>query len=385
MRHPLCVDAARGTAGSIALAALAAADRAWDALTGVLGAPAPDAGASTASGTSSSVVPSRAAATLSGASAIRLRTSTARRASRGFQRSSSPGCSLDFAVARAVARGSLWRAAPATDEASARAEAETLAGLATPCAGSEASAFQSNPERAIVARASPAYERGAGLFFGWLDATFLGPSPERSSWVSGPSRPRGPLLTPIRWAATPTGFDVLRESLKNALWQGSTLDDVLVRFAVARATLVPPARLAWHVGGLPMPVGWRPQSPWRRPVRSHVLVDCQGAPAGAKLRLEAEWEDYGRMRWVVVKLDAAGHALGDLPVASLISLLMRRLRLSPLQRPTASWSFCSQRWEHRARVRSGRGRVGAARLAPHPSGRVVFADAIDQEALGRGP
>src|SRR5580704_3393628 len=43
-RHPLCVDAARGTAGPSLLAALAAADRAWDALTGVLGAPAPDGG-----------------------------------------------------------------------------------------------------------------------------------------------------------------------------------------------------------------------------------------------------------------------------------------------------------------------------------------------------
>ena len=54
---------------------------------------------------------------------------------------------------------------------------------------------------------------------------------------------------------------------------------------------------------------------------SYVLVDAHAgrtaAPPGAKLRLEAEWEDFGRMRWVVVKLDAAGRRLGDLPVTSL--------------------------------------------------------------------
>ncbi len=315
LRHPLCVDAARGTAGSIALAALAAADRAWDALTGVLGAPAPDGGldgiwhielGGTVEGGGDALLGER-----DPVAHFDRASSFAR-----IDRSLSPGCSLDFAVARAVARGSLWRAAPATDEASARAEAETLAGLATPCAGSEASAFQSNPERAIVARASPAYERGAGLFFGWLDATF-GAEPGTlvlGLWALAPTR------TPFdadRWAATPTGFDVLRESLKNALWQGSTLDDVLVRFAVARATLVPPARLAWHVGWPTQARRLASPEPVAPTGASYVLVDRQGAPAGAKLRLEAEWEDYGRMRWVVVKLDAAGHALGDLPVASL--------------------------------------------------------------------
>jgi hypothetical protein len=50
---------------------------------------------------------------------------------------------------------------------------------------------------------------------------------------------------------------------------------------------------------------------------SYVLVDHAGAPAGAKLRLEAQWEDYGRMRWIVVKLDAAGHAVAEMPITSL--------------------------------------------------------------------
>ena len=110
---------------------------------------------------------------------------------------------------------------------------------------------------------------------------------------------------------------MLRESLKNALWQGSTLDDVLVRFAVARAEVIPAARVAWQI---PWPnEARRLASP--QPVAptgaSYVVIDHRGAPTGSKLRLEAEWEDYGRMRWVVVKLDAMGRPSGELPVTSL--------------------------------------------------------------------
>ena len=316
-RHPLCVKAARGTAGPTLLAALAAADRAWGALTGVLGAPAPDGGldglwhielAGGVEGGGEALLGER-----DPVAHFDRASSFAR-----VERSLPPGCSLDLALARAVARGSLWRAAPATDEASARAGAETLARLATPCAGGDGdtAAFQSSPERALVARASPAYERGASLFFGWLDARF-GAEPGAlvvGLWALAPTR------TPFdadRWAAAPTGFDVMRASLKNALWQGSTLDDVLVRFDVARATMAPPARVAWHVAWPAQARRLASPQPVAPTGASYVLVDRQGAPAGAKLRLEAEWEDYGRMRWVVVKLDAAGRSLGELLVASL--------------------------------------------------------------------
>jgi len=47
-----------------------------------------------------------------------------------------------------------------------------------------------------------------------------------------------------------------------------------------------------------------------------VLVDHASAPRGAKLRVEAAWEDYARMRWIVLKLDAAGKVLEELPIAS---------------------------------------------------------------------
>ena len=46
------------------------------------------------------------------------------------------------------------------------------------------------------------------------------------------------------------------------------------------------------------------------------MVDHAGAPPGAMLRVQAAWEDYGRMKWAVIKLDAAGHATAVLPITS---------------------------------------------------------------------
>ena len=320
LRHPICIDAPPGTRGPVALAALAAldaADRAWATITGVLAAPAPD-------GDADGSWHVQLADRVNGGSEVRpeARDPLARfdRASSfaRIDRSLAPGCSLDLALARAIARASIWRAAPATDEGSALAEAETLARLATPCAAGDddVQSFQSRPERAIVDPTSPDRARGASTFFGWADAMFAS-EPGRlvvGLWALAPTR------TPpaaSRWAGSPTGFDVLRTSLKDALGPGSTFDDALVRFSVARASMTPPARLAWSI---PWPSAARRLAAPRAVAptgASYVLVDHAGAPAGAKLRLEAAWEDYGRMRWVAVKLDASGRALAELPVTSL--------------------------------------------------------------------
>jgi len=238
-----------------------------------------------------------------------------------IDRSTPVGCPLERAVGYAIARGSLWRSAPATDEGSARAQAEMLARLASPCAADadDIRAFQSQPDRCIIDPRSASFDRGASVFFGWLDETF-GARP--GGLVVGLSA-LSPTLTHAatwnagRWSDTPTAFDVLRVSLRDALWQGSTLDDLFVEFAVARG-----------LSGDPRPpIGWR--VPWpARPRRlaspaavaptgaSYVVVDCAGAPSGARLRVEMEWEDYARMRWVVVKVDPAGRALARLSVGS---------------------------------------------------------------------
>jgi hypothetical protein len=317
--HPVCVQTGAGASPALVLATLAAADRAWATLTGALHLPPPDGDLD---GRWRVVLVDRVdGGGTALATALDPRARFDRAASFGIvSRDVPPGCALDIALARAIARGSLWRSAPATDEGSARAETEALARLATACSpGAEDEAlFQEQPERAIVDPTSAAFSRGASLFFEWIDDRF-GREPGAliaGLWALAPTRtPPGA----SRWAGAPTGFDVLRVSLKDALWPGSTLDDVLGRFAVDRAVGISPwpPRLSWRV---PWPATARrlaspvPPAPTGA---SYVLIARDAAPPGARLRLEAEWEDYGRMRWFAVKLDTAGKPIAELPIAAL--------------------------------------------------------------------
>ncbi len=316
-RHRFCVDASRRGDGPIALAARDAADAAWDAIVGVLGAPPPegDLGAPWRLALADGVDGG-------GDAQLEARDPISRfdRASSvgRIERALAPGCALDLAAARAVARGALWRAAPATDEGSARAEAETLAKLATPCASGadDAGVFQAHPERTIVDPSSPAFDRGASMFFGWLDASYAARPGALvvGLWALAPTTTA---TGAVRWAGAPTGFDVLRTSMAGALWAGSTFEDLLVRFAIARASMTPPARLSWSI---PWPAKARrlaAPAPVAPTGAGYVLVQTREAPAGAKLRVEAAWEDFGRMRWVVVKLDDAGRTIAELPITSL--------------------------------------------------------------------
>jgi hypothetical protein len=304
-----------GTSPGTARGALVATDRAWDVVTGPLGAPPPDGGLDhvwrvyLVDGQSASF-----------ALAIDPRMPFDRASSFALvDRSIPPGCALDRALARAVVRGAMWRAAPATDSGSAEAEAEELARLATPCETGEddadVAAFQAQPGKVLVDPFSSSFDRGAATFFAWLDATY-GAQPGAlvvGLWALAPTKtPPGA----SRWTGTPTGFDVLRVSLADALWQGSTLDDVFVRFATVRASMVPPPRLAWHV---PWPEHARrlgAAEPTAPTGAAYVAIDRAGAPVGARLRVEAEWEDYARMRWVVVKLDSQGRPIQELPITS---------------------------------------------------------------------
>jgi hypothetical protein len=335
-RHAICVHARAVTPPSLLLASLASADHAWDVLTGALALPPPntdldgawnvylvDDFTSWAPASSPRSVAQASDDTPGYASSLLLERDPRTGFDSGISfalvdRATPPGCLLDLALARAFSRASLWRSAPATDEGSARAQTEMLARLAVPCAApqDDAQDFQSHPERTIVDPSSSAFDRGASLFFGWLDAKFAREPGAllRGLWALAPARTAPGAW---RWSATPTGFDVLRVSLKGALGPDSTLDDVFVRFALQRARATPAVRLAWRI---PWPAQARrlaspePVSPTGA---SYVLVDHAGAPAGAKLRLEAQWEDYARMRWVVVKLDAAGKTMAELPVTSL--------------------------------------------------------------------
>ena len=315
-RHPACVHGAPGTAPTMVLATLSAVDRAWDTLTGALAVPPPD-------GEPDGAWHVYLADGIEGDLRVEPlsldpRSRPDRAASLALlDRHIQPGCPLDLAAARAVAFGSLLRAAPATDVGSARAETQMLARLATPCEGPDADlrAFQANPESAVLDPESPLRDAGASMFFDWLDRNFSRQPGAlvTGMWALAPTRtpPGAP-----RWAGKPTGFDVLASSLAGALGSDSDLDDVFVQFGIARALAQPAAHLAWHVDWparprrLASPLAVSPTG------ASYVMIDHVGAPPGASLRVEASWEDFGRMRWSVIKLDTAGHAITVLPMTT---------------------------------------------------------------------
>jgi hypothetical protein len=330
-RRPLCVHARRGASERGALPVLASAERAWDVLTGALSLPAPDP--SVATGAVDAYMVDGAPELVRAEPVERDVRSAIDRASARLlvDARARPGCALDAAMARALARAIAWRAAPALDEGTAAAHAQLLAQLAAPCApvpyeGGEE--FQSHLERALPdawpEREAPMgalFTRGAALAYGWLDWAFAAQPGSTVLAMWALSATQTPAAAP-GWRADPDVFDVLRESFKGALFTGSTADDLLLELAMARGTLavdspeaaplgpLARARRDWIIDwpakarALTLPTGLAPTG-------SSVLeVRCAGAPKGARLRMEATWEEHARMRWAMVKLDDAGRPVG---------------------------------------------------------------------------
>lgn len=326
----LCVTGDKRTPAASLLAVLAAGERAWDLATGALALPPPDADPGTGAydiylvdklpGTSVTAIGERdPRPSFDRASAYTLLDAASAR----------PGCALERIMAREVTRAILFRVAPATDDGSARAETAYLARLMVPCAmGSidEISIFQAFPDRGLVDTwqgSDPAFAtdfgRGGALFFWWLDDCF-GTSPGamvRATWALSPTK-----TPPRAWRFTnePDGFDVLRMTFKNALTTNSTIDDLFLNFAAARAltgTQSDPnethvlgdaaaARLDWEISWPTSPRRLASPHPLEPTGSSYVSISRDGAPKGSRLRVEASWEEHAKMRWVILKLDANG-------------------------------------------------------------------------------
>jgi hypothetical protein len=346
-RHPICAHAPARVGTRRLMEVLASTERAWDVTTGALDLPAPDRSldgaydvylldepesASLGTGAATFVADRDVRSRIDRASAFTL-----------IDARTLPGCATDATVAREVIRASLLRSVPATNEGTARAESDYLARLVVPCAMPQAddvAVFQSHPDRALVdtwPESAPvvgaAFDRGASLFFWWLDYTY-GTSPGgvvRGAWAVAPTMT--PLFSP-QWDDHPNAFDVLRESFKGALGTNSTVDDMYLDFAIARAFMgaaddgdhMPETRamgdfarvhLDWDI---PWPaVARRFQSPSGvSPLgAAYALVHREGAPEGSRLRVEAAWEEHARMRWAVVKLAADGSEIAQMAIPSL--------------------------------------------------------------------
>jgi hypothetical protein len=342
---PLCLDAERG---ANALALLASAERAWTTLTGALELPPPDLDPSTLAYPIYAV---RDAAELASTELAARDVRSAIDRARAFtvvDARARASCTLDAAMAAAIARAILFRAAPATDEGTARAQTTYLSHLVVPCslafAADAALAFQSAPDRALadahggdpsatgsgwtapLSRSDRLFADGASLAWSRIDWAF-GRSPGglvRAAWALAPTK------TPLGsqyWRDEPDAYDVLRESFKGALWSGSTFADLALEIAIARAflgaaddgahqpetrTLGDAARvpLDWDIPWPTKPRRLAPRAPVAPTGASYILVRRAGARPGTRLRVEITWEEHALFRWAFVKLDASGKEIG---------------------------------------------------------------------------
>lgn len=348
-RHRVCVRGARDAPR--ALATLAALERALDVLTGALGLPAPDPGVESGAFD----VWLEDGAPRLGDVALDAFDPVAR-----FDRASAvgtldarlgPGCTLDLAAARVAAGAVLARVAPATDPGTALAETTYLASLVAPCErtalAESVAAYQARPHAFVADRrdagasedfdpfaplaraARPsvrahAYATGAALGVAWLDGRH-GAEPGRllaATWALRPT----PSTPAPRYHSEPDTLDVLAGSAERFYGRRARLDDHAVDLGAARATAgalgayasfpawrgLGPAldpHLDWDVPFPTTPRRLAAAAPVAPLGSAFVVVRTAGAPPGARLRVEVEWEAFARMTWRALRLDAAGREL----------------------------------------------------------------------------
>lgn len=324
-RLPICVH----STGSSGLAVLAAAERAWATLTGALDLPTPDLDPATLTYPIHLVEGASLPETRLAARDVRSSFDRAR-AFTVFDAGVKPGCALDVAVARALARASLYRVAPATDEGTARAQTQALAELTTPCSlayGADAKrAFQSEPHKTPADGSSLAFAEGASLFWSRVEWAYA----RRPGALIGATWALAPTRTPIgaaTWKNEPDVWDILRITFKNALSTGSTLADLMLDVSVARAFMggaddglhAPETRTLGEAGGVPLDwdIPW-PTAPRRLAARhppapggaSYLRIKTEGVKSNERLRVEIVWEEHALFRWAFVKIDPHGREIG---------------------------------------------------------------------------
>lgn len=359
-RVPVCVHSPHSTVDANALAVLDAFERAWMTMTGALELPPPDADPETAAydvflaDTSDALLAGELAKTHLEARDVRSNVDRARTFTVVDARLSQ-GCSLDALAARSLARAMIARAAPATDEPTARGQAAFVSWLVAPCSvatsADAAATFQSRVEHALpdprVGESSAApddpplpppsrtallYGDGEAVIWARIDWAF-GRAPGGIVLATWALAPTTTAIGARRWAHEPDTYDVLRASFKDRLSTGSTIHDLFVDIAIARAfmgsaddglhapetaPLGDAARvpLDWDLPWPATPRRVAPRVPVHPTGASYVVVRREGAKPGSRLRVEIVWEEHALFRWTFVKLDASGREIGRVPIAA---------------------------------------------------------------------
>ncbi len=241
------------------------------------------------------------------------------------------GCATPFTVAQGIAHAMVLAYDAGAEDGAISMASSYFASLVASCPALETvavDAFQAHPERSFAA-GDPSVPDGAMLFPWFLDDTLGGGGPGRVMMglvaMASQRTPAGSW----EWHNEPDVFDVLRDTLK---FRGSTLDDLLLNFAVARAFVgsrsdgahlsdverygdAGRVRFEWAIPFTSLPRRLAPLAPVEAMGMTYVWVDLEGAPAGGELTFVADWEPPSYFRWSLVKVDKSGAEAGRLDVA----------------------------------------------------------------------
>lgn len=351
---PLCVHPERRGSEGRALAILTVLERHWRGLFGALMLPAPPAAFATGRFdvylTASAEAP-RAVVLARDPLAAIDRALTALVVGDGAE----SGCVHERDLAEALAAAALASVAPAVDPASQLSASAYLSTLLVSCSdalGGELFPFQARPSRSrfdahaaelSYAPLSPLSEpervehapsrrhaRGSSLFWWWMERKHAR-APGALVWTTWAlavtSSPRGAAT----WASEPDVLDVLEKGFEGRYFQGSSGRELAFDFAVARIFMgtrddglhLPESRTLgdaaalrfdWDIPWPSAPRRLAPRAPTYPLGASYVRVSTEGAPTGARLRFEIDWEEHAAMAWTVVRLDRSGRELGRIPV-----------------------------------------------------------------------
>jgi hypothetical protein len=247
------------------------------------------------------------------------------------------GCATASDAAYALAYAAAVRLDAAVEEGALAMEASYLASLAAPCAAEELEAidaFQRAPERAITGGAAGALD-GALLFPWYLDDVYGTGAPGQVMMsllaIATQATPSG---SP-RYLEEPDAFDALRESLQ---LRGSSFDDMLLDFAVARAFVGSRSdgahlsdverfgdsgrvRFEWSLPYVSLPRRVAPLRPIEPTGATYLWLDLSAGPdrdtPPAEVTFVADWELPALFRWALVKVDKQGAEAGRIEVAGI--------------------------------------------------------------------
>lgn len=241
-------------------------------------------------------------------------------------------CRSRHDLARAVAGASLLAHDAATDATVLAMLGSHLANLVEPCLDLELEqidTIQRAPERNFL---GPLFEPApaAFLFPQFLEDRFGTDEPGKLTSalvaISSQRTLSGALVD------EPDMFDALRVTQAR---NGSSVDDTLLEFAIARAFLgsrsddlhmfdvarfgdAGRVRFEWQVDHSTLPRSLAPLRPIEPLGATYVLLTLDSVTPGAEFTFSAEWEEPANFRWAIIKLKNDGSELGRTEVTPVL-------------------------------------------------------------------